>query len=47
VPLLPPFPAGESKLDSFRAGIDQEGTAGQGARRLLDTYAEQERRRQP
>jgi pyruvate dehydrogenase (quinone) len=47
VPLLPPFPAGESKLDSFRAGIDQEGAAGHGARRLLDTYAEQERRRQP
>jgi pyruvate dehydrogenase (quinone) len=47
VPLLPPFPAGESKLESFRAGIDQEGTAGQGARRLLDMYAEQERRLQP
>ncbi len=47
VPLLPPFPAGESKLDSFRAGIDQEGAAGHGARRLLDTYAEQEQRRQP
>ena len=45
VPLLPPFPAGESKLESFRAGIDQEGTAGAGARALLDTYAEQEARR--
>ncbi|MCZ2829032.1 thiamine pyrophosphate-requiring protein [Modestobacter sp. VKM Ac-2986] len=47
VPLLPPFPAGESKLDSFRAGIDQEGAAGAGARELLGTYAEQEARRQP
>ncbi|MGY1602146.1 thiamine pyrophosphate-requiring protein [Geodermatophilus sp. SYSU D00815] len=44
VPLLPPFPAGEAKLDSFRAGLDQEGPAGEGARRLLDTYAEQEGR---
>ncbi|GAB3344682.1 thiamine pyrophosphate-requiring protein [Modestobacter lapidis] len=47
VPLLPPFPAGRSKLDSFRAGLAQEGAAGQGAQRLLETYAEQERRRQP
>ena len=47
VPLLPPFPAGESKLASFRAGIDQEGAPGADARRLLDTYAEQEQRRQP
>jgi pyruvate dehydrogenase (quinone) len=44
VPLLPPFPAGEEKLDSFRAGLDQEGADGEHARRLLDTYAEQERR---
>jgi pyruvate dehydrogenase (quinone) len=44
VPLLPPFPAGEEKLDSFRAGLDQEGPDGEHARRLLDTYAEQERR---
>jgi pyruvate dehydrogenase (quinone) len=44
VPLLPPFPAGEAKLDAFRAGLAQEGPAGAGARRLLDTYAEQERR---
>jgi pyruvate dehydrogenase (quinone) len=44
VPLLPPFPAGEAKLDSFRAGLAQEGTAGGGASRLLEVYAEQERR---
>jgi pyruvate dehydrogenase (quinone) len=42
VPLLPPFPAGESKLGSFRAGLDQEGPSGARARRLLDAYAEQE-----
>jgi pyruvate dehydrogenase (quinone) len=43
VPLLPPFPAGAQKLDSFRAGLDQEGAAGRHAREMLDTYAEQER----
>jgi len=42
VPLLPPFPAGRAKLDSFRAGLAQEGSAGEKARRLLDTYAGQE-----
>jgi pyruvate dehydrogenase (quinone) len=45
VPLLPPFPAGEQKLDSFRTALDQEGAAGRRARQLLDTYAEQEQRR--
>jgi hypothetical protein len=45
VPLLPPFPAGAEKLASFRAGLDQEGAAGTHARALLDTYADQERRR--
>jgi pyruvate dehydrogenase (quinone) len=44
VPLLPPFPAGQAKLDSFRSALEQEGD-GQAARRLLDTYAEQEQRR--
>ena len=34
--------AGESKLGSFRAGLEQEGPSGEHARRLLDTYAEQE-----
>jgi pyruvate dehydrogenase (quinone) len=47
VPLLPPFPAGREKLDSFRAGLAQEGSAGEKARRLLDTYAGQEESRFP
>ena len=42
VPLLPPFPAGEQKLETFRAGIDAEGEAGEHARALLDQQAEQE-----
>ncbi|MGY1812664.1 thiamine pyrophosphate-requiring protein [Blastococcus sp. SYSU D00820] len=46
VPLLPPFPAGEAKLDSFRRALGQEGDAGRHARDLLDTYADQEARRQ-
>jgi pyruvate dehydrogenase (quinone) len=45
VPLLPPFPGGAAKLDSFRTALEQEGDAGRGARRLLDTYADQEQRR--
>jgi pyruvate dehydrogenase (quinone) len=45
VPLLPPFPAGEAKLPSFTAALEQEGPGGAGARRLLETYADQERRR--
>ena len=45
VPLLPPFPAGGAKLDTFRAALEQEGPAGERARRLLDTYADQEARR--
>src|SRR3954452_19910109 len=46
VPLLPPFPAGEAKLENFRASLEQEGRDGERARRLLDTYASQEQRRQ-
>jgi pyruvate dehydrogenase (quinone) len=42
VPLLPPFPAGEQKLESFRAGLDAEGAAGRHARELLDEQARQE-----
>jgi pyruvate dehydrogenase (quinone) len=42
VPLLPPFPAGRQKLESFRAGLEQEGEAGRHARSLLDAQAEQE-----
>ena len=42
VPLLPPFPAGAAKLDSFRAGLAQEGPDGEHARAMLDTYARHE-----
>jgi pyruvate dehydrogenase (quinone) len=42
VPLLPPFPAGEQKLDSFRRGLDAEGESGQHPRALLDEQAAQE-----
>ena len=41
VPLLPPFPAGEEKLDSFRRGLAQEDDGGH-ARALLDGQAAQE-----
>ena len=41
VPLLPPFPAGEQKLENFRRGLDQE-PSGQHARALLDAQAAQE-----
>jgi pyruvate dehydrogenase (quinone) len=41
VPLLPPFPAGEQKLDSFRRALDQED-GGDRARTLLEEQAEQE-----
>jgi pyruvate dehydrogenase (quinone) len=42
VPLLPPFPAGEAKLDNFRAALAQEED-GEHARALLDQQASQER----
>jgi pyruvate dehydrogenase (quinone) len=42
VPLLPPFPAGRSKLDMMRTGLEQEGDAGRHARDLLDAQAAQE-----
>jgi len=42
-PLLPPFPAGEQKLDSFRRALDQED-GGEHARALLDEQAAQESR---
>jgi pyruvate dehydrogenase (quinone) len=41
VPLLPPFPAGEQKLDSFRRALAKE-SGGEHARALLDKQAEQE-----
>jgi pyruvate dehydrogenase (quinone) len=45
IPLLPPFPAGAEKLDGMRSAIAAEGTEGQGAGELLDTYAAQEEAR--
>jgi pyruvate dehydrogenase (quinone) len=42
VPLLPPFPAGEQKLDSFRRGLEQEPDGEHGLS-LLEAQAEQER----
>jgi pyruvate dehydrogenase (quinone) len=44
VPLLPPFPAGESALETIRAALSREGGAGAHASDLLETYAEHERR---
>jgi pyruvate dehydrogenase (quinone) len=41
VPLLPPFPAGKEKLESFRRGLAQEDD-GEHARALLDGQARQE-----
>ena len=43
VPLLPPFPAGREKLDSFRRGLAQEEDS-EHARALLDEQAAQEER---
>jgi thiamine pyrophosphate-dependent acetolactate synthase large subunit-like protein len=43
VPLLPPFPAGEQKLEQMRQGLAQEGPAGERALRLLEEQASQER----
>jgi pyruvate dehydrogenase (quinone) len=42
VPLLPPFPAGEDKLESFRRGLAQEGDAGTHAAELLEQHANHE-----
>ncbi|MBW9205881.1 thiamine pyrophosphate-requiring protein [Mumia sp. zg.B17] len=35
-PLLPPFPGGREKLDSFRRGLHAEGESGRHARELLE-----------
>lgn len=43
VPLLPPFPDGEQKLDSFHRGLAQEGDAGAHAAALLEQHADHER----
>lgn len=42
VPLLPPFPAGEQKLEMFRQGLDAEGESGRHAREMLDEHARHE-----
>lgn len=42
IPLLPPFPAGEEKLEGMRSALSQEGPLGEHARKLLDSYAEGE-----
>jgi pyruvate dehydrogenase (quinone) len=39
VPLLPPFPAGEQKLQSMISALEAEGEGGVRARRLLEAYA--------
>jgi pyruvate dehydrogenase (quinone) len=44
IPLLPPFPAGAEKLEGMRSALSAEGSDGEHARRLLDTYAEGESR---
>ena len=47
VPLLPPFPAGQEKLESFRRGLDQEGEAGTHAAQLLEAHARHEQANNP
>jgi pyruvate dehydrogenase (quinone) len=42
VPLLPPFPAGEQRVEQMRQGLAQDGPAGQRALRLLEEQARQE-----
>jgi len=44
IPLLPPFPAGEKKLEDMRSALAEEGADGERARKLLDSYAEAEAR---
>ncbi|WP_028653845.1 thiamine pyrophosphate-requiring protein [Nocardioides sp. J54] len=41
-PLLPPFPAGEQKLDDFRKGLRAEGADGEHALAFLEQQARQE-----
>ncbi|GAA4993576.1 thiamine pyrophosphate-requiring protein [Kineococcus glutinatus] len=43
VPLLPPFPAGEQKLERMRSALAQDGPGGRRALRLLEAQAQQER----
>ncbi|MEU9923030.1 thiamine pyrophosphate-requiring protein [Streptomyces griseoluteus] len=43
VPLLPPFPAGEQKLEQMQRALAQDGPAGERALHLLEEQARQER----
>jgi pyruvate dehydrogenase (quinone) len=43
VPLLPPFPAGEQKLEQMEQALAQDGPAGERALRMLEEQARQER----
>jgi len=43
VPLLPPFPAGEAKLEPMTAALQAEAEQGVDALRLVKIYAAQER----
>jgi pyruvate dehydrogenase (quinone) len=43
VPLLPPFPAGEQKLEHMEQALAQDGPAGERALRMLEEQARQER----
>lgn len=43
VPLLPPFPGGEKKLDGMFSALRAEGESGKHAAQLLETYASHER----
>ncbi|MBG6218575.1 hypothetical protein IWX75_003060 [Arthrobacter sp. CAN_A6] len=45
VPLLPPFPAGASKVEGMDSALPQEPGGAVQARKLLRTYAGQERHR--
>ncbi|PRB72662.1 thiamine pyrophosphate-requiring protein [Arthrobacter sp. MYb213] len=42
IPLLPPFPQGESMLENMRSALTQEGKAGERALQLLQVYADME-----
>jgi pyruvate dehydrogenase (quinone) len=43
VPLLPPFPAGEQKLEQMEQALAQDGPAGERALRMLEEQARHER----
>jgi pyruvate dehydrogenase (quinone) len=45
IPLLPPFPAGEAKLESMKKGLAAEKDGGRRALQLLNVYASHEQAR--